>query len=109
MDNYSPHLKEEVWAWARANNVKFYLTPSNASWLNRIECQFTGLKKFALGQQRLSESSRTGASHPEAFGLAQWSPRDSRRALGLVPPKKRPICPPCSSLKLAKLFNCKGH
>jgi transposase len=29
-------------------NIKFYFTPSNSSWLNRIECQFTALKKFAL-------------------------------------------------------------
>jgi transposase len=48
MDNYGPHVKEEVQRWARQNNVKFYLTPTNASWLNRIECQFTALKKFAL-------------------------------------------------------------
>ena len=48
MDNYGTHLKSELKLWAKANNVKFYLTPSNASWLNRIECQFTALKKFAL-------------------------------------------------------------
>lgn len=48
LDNYGSHLKEEVQSWAKANNVKFYLTPTNASWLNRIECQFTALKKFAL-------------------------------------------------------------
>jgi transposase len=48
MDNYGPHLKSEVQLWANANNIKFYFTPTNASWLNRIECQFTALKKFAL-------------------------------------------------------------
>ena len=48
LDNYSPHLKAEVVAWAWANQVKLYFTPSNASWLNRIECQFTELKEFAL-------------------------------------------------------------
>jgi len=48
MDNYGPHLKAEVVSWAKNHNVKFYLTPTNASWLNRIECQFTALKKFAL-------------------------------------------------------------
>lgn len=34
--------------WAAAHNIRFYLTPTQASWLNRIECQFTALKKFAL-------------------------------------------------------------
>jgi transposase len=48
LDNYGPHLKTEVRQWAKRHEVKFYFTPSNASWLNRIECQFTALKKFAL-------------------------------------------------------------
>ncbi len=48
MDNYGPHLKSEVQQWARSHNVKFYFTPTGASWLNRIECQLTALKKFAL-------------------------------------------------------------
>jgi transposase len=48
LDNYGPHLKAEVVAWAWANRVKLYFTPTNASWLNRIECQFTALKEFAL-------------------------------------------------------------
>ena len=48
MDNYGPHIKAEVCKWAKSHHVKFYLTPTNASWLNRIECQFTALRKFAL-------------------------------------------------------------
>lgn len=48
LDNYGTHLKEEVLTWAKNHKVKFYLTPTNASWLNRIESQFTALKKFAL-------------------------------------------------------------
>jgi transposase len=48
LDNYGPHLKTEVVAWAASHKVRFYFTPTNASWLNRIECQFTALKKFAL-------------------------------------------------------------
>ena len=48
LDNYSPHLKTEVTQWAKAHHVKLYFTPSGASWLNRIECQFAALKKFAL-------------------------------------------------------------
>jgi transposase len=30
--------------WARANNVEIACTPANASWLNRIEAQFTALR-----------------------------------------------------------------
>ena len=48
MDNYGPHLKSEVQMWAALHKIRFYFTPTDASWLNRIECHFTGLKKFAL-------------------------------------------------------------
>ena len=51
-DNYSPHLTtardSRVGDWAAASNVEFAYTPTNASWLNRIEAQFTALRYFAL-------------------------------------------------------------
>jgi len=48
LDNYGTHLAREALQWAKCHNIKFYWVPTNASWLNRIECQFTALKKFAL-------------------------------------------------------------
>jgi len=48
LDNFSPHAKAEVQSWCRANNVHLIWTPTNASWLNPIECQFTGVKKFVI-------------------------------------------------------------
>jgi transposase len=48
MDNYGPHITDRVRAWAKDHNIRFYLTPTNGSWLNRIESQFTALRKFAL-------------------------------------------------------------
>jgi transposase len=48
MDNYGSHITDAVLAWAKNNNIRVYLTPTNASWLNRIESQFTALKTFAL-------------------------------------------------------------
>jgi transposase len=51
-DNFSPHLSTRkdarVGDWAKANNVEFAYTPTNSSWLNRIEAQFTALRYFAL-------------------------------------------------------------
>ncbi|MEH0822411.1 MULTISPECIES: IS630 family transposase [unclassified Micromonospora] len=48
LDNYSPHLSTKkdtrVGDWAAANNVEFAYTPTNSSWLNRIEAQFTALR-----------------------------------------------------------------
>jgi transposase len=48
LDNASFHLTTEVLAYVESHEIKLYFTPTNASWLNRIECQFTALKKFAL-------------------------------------------------------------
>ena len=52
LDNYSPHLStkkdDRVGVWAAANNVEFAFVPTNASYLNRIECHFTALRHFAL-------------------------------------------------------------
>jgi transposase len=51
-DNFSPHLSarvdDRVGRWAEENNVEIAYTPTNSSWLNRIEAQFTALRYFAL-------------------------------------------------------------
>ncbi|ALO13480.1 Putative transposase [Streptomyces venezuelae] len=43
-----PSSGTRVGDWAVANNVEFAYTPTNGSWLNRIEAQFTALRYFAL-------------------------------------------------------------
>jgi len=55
LDNFSPHKGDEVRAWAAANNVELAHTPHYASWLNRIEPQFKGLRYFCLA----------GTDHPD--------------------------------------------
>ncbi|RAJ45524.1 DDE superfamily endonuclease [Kitasatospora sp. SolWspMP-SS2h] len=51
-DNHSPHLTtkrcQRVGTWAAANDVEIAYTPTNSSWLNRIEAQFTALRYVAL-------------------------------------------------------------
>jgi transposase len=51
-DNFSPHLTtrkdKRAGQWAAANNAEIADTPTNASWWNRIEAQFTALRYFAL-------------------------------------------------------------
>jgi len=50
-DNFSPHLStardSRVGDRAAASNTEIACTPANASWLNRIEAQFTALRYFA--------------------------------------------------------------
>ena len=48
LDNFSPHRRKEIRKWAKNNMVKLIWTPTNASWLNRIECQFTEIRKFVF-------------------------------------------------------------
>jgi transposase len=52
LDNFSPHLSTandpRVGDWAAANNIELAYTPTNASWLNRIQAQFTALRYFTL-------------------------------------------------------------
>ena len=52
-DNFSPHLTTARDRRGRslgplASNVEIACTPTNSSWLNRIEAQFTALRYFAL-------------------------------------------------------------
>jgi transposase len=72
-DNYSPHLSTRrdarVGDWAKANNVEFAYTPTNSSWLNRIEARQTlleaALAEGPLTWSRASASERgtTGSCH----------------------------------------------
>lgn len=81
IDNYSAHITDAVLTWAKGHNVRIYLTPTNASWLNRIECQFTALKKFALKpsdyhsheqQQAAIESYLTWRNGHRQLSLTAW-------------------------------------
>jgi len=51
-DNFSPHLTTakdgRVAARATTNNAEIAYTPTNSSWLNRVEAQFTALRYFTL-------------------------------------------------------------
>lgn len=47
-DNFSPHRKAEIANWCATHDVELVFTPSNASWLNWIECEFTALRYFTL-------------------------------------------------------------
>jgi hypothetical protein len=61
--------------WAAANNVELAYTPTNASWLNRIEVQFTALRYFTL-------DGTDHASHHEQASMIRrylaWRNRHAR-------------------------------
>jgi transposase len=90
LDNYGPHMKSEVREWASTHKVRFYYTPTQASWLNRIECHFAALKKFALensdfrsheAQQESIESYLDWRNGQGMLSLVGWKARKRRQAV----------------------------
>ena len=48
MDNLSAHWTPAIRRWAVDNNVGFLPTPTNASYMNRIECHFWAYTEFVI-------------------------------------------------------------
>lgn len=81
LDNATYHQVPEVMAYAATHKIRFYWTPTNASWLNRIECHFTALKKFALDntdyrsheeQQTAIEQYLSWRNHKRQISIQDW-------------------------------------
>ena len=76
LDNFSPHKRREVTDWAADHNVELVFTPTYASWLNRIEAIFSGVRYFALAN----------SDYPDMRTAAGRSWRTSRGATGIATP-----------------------
>jgi transposase len=59
LDNFSPHKRVDVRQWARSANMRLVFTPTYASWLNRIEPLFAGVRYFALNNSDYSDHDET--------------------------------------------------
>jgi hypothetical protein len=78
-DNFSPHKKREVADWCADHDVELVFTPSNASWLNWIESEFTALRYFTLdGSDYPSHRPRAGDRRLHPVGQP---PRQAQAAL----------------------------
>ena len=80
----SPHLTTardgRVGAWAAANNVEIAYTPTNSSWLNRVEAQFTALRYFALdGTDHASHKEQGSSALPVITGFGYRPGRSGHR------------------------------
>jgi transposase len=88
-DNFSPHLSTakdaRVGTWATANNAEIACTPTNSSWLNRIEAQVHGAALLRARRHRPRHPPGTGQHDPPVRHLA-YQPRLRRTA----PPHHRP-------------------
>lgn len=74
-DNFSPHKKDRATAWCAANQVELVFTPTNASWLNWIESEFTALRYFTLdGSDYPTHTAREAA----IAGYLRWHNKNAR-------------------------------
>jgi transposase len=77
LDNFSPHKKRELRAWAGEHDIELVYLPTYASWLNLIECQFQALRRFALnGSDHASHAEQDAAIH----AYLRWHNRNARPA-----------------------------
>ena len=68
-DNFSPHKKSQVSDWCADHDVELVFTPTNASWLNWIECEFTALRYFTLDG---SDYPSHAAQEAAIAGYVRW-------------------------------------
>ncbi|EQD67059.1 transposase, partial [mine drainage metagenome] len=61
-DSASNHGTAEIRAWARANKVRLFATPTHASHLNPVECHAGDLQKLALPGQTFTTPEEVGAA-----------------------------------------------
>ena len=84
-DNFSPHRKAEVTDWCATAGVELVFTPTNASWLNWIECEFTALRYFTLdGSDYPSHTAQENA----IAGYVRWSNKHSTPRRRFAPDSK---------------------
>ena len=74
-DNFSPHHKQQVRDWCADHDVELVFTPTNASWLNWIECEFTALRYFTLDG---SDYPSHAAQEAAIAGYVRWANRRAR-------------------------------
>jgi transposase len=77
LDNFSPHKHREVRSWAAENNVKLVFTATYASWMNRIEAIFAGVRYFALGNSDYSDHQEICRA---IFAYVAWRNRNRNAA-----------------------------
>jgi len=62
LDNLSSHKTKKVKEWCEKNDIELVFTPTNASWLNRIECHLTALKKFTIRNSNYKDFKEMGSA-----------------------------------------------
>ncbi|MGI0055308.1 MAG: IS630 family transposase [Thermoplasmata archaeon] len=77
-DGASTHWTAEIRAWAKANKVRLFATPTHASHLNPVECHAGDLQKLALPGQTFTSLESLG----QALDAAVAYRNEERKARG---------------------------
>ena len=67
--------EEQVSDWCAGHDVELVFTPSNASWLNWIECEFTALRYFTLDG---SDYPSHAAQETAVPGYVRWANKHAK-------------------------------
>ena len=98
LDNFSPHKMRELLAWLAQHDIELVCLPTNASWINLIECRFQALRRVAFNG---TDHRSHGEQDPAIHAYLRWrnrsarQERSSRKALaqqGRGPPIARRRC-----------------
>ena len=89
-DNFSPHHKQQVRDWCADHDVELVFTPTNASWLNWIECEFTALRYFTLDG---SDYPSHAAQEAAIAGYVRWANRRATTQAAASPSAPRSADP----------------
>jgi transposase len=74
-DNYGPHAKAEVTTWCTDHAIDLVYTPTNTSWLNWIESEFTATRYFTLDG---SDYPSHAAQETAIAGYLRWHNKRAR-------------------------------
>lgn len=78
LDNFSPHQKNEMTSWCKKKDIELVFLPTNASWLNRIECHFTALRKFAIRNSNYKSHAELASAIRRYIKMIQRRLKESR-------------------------------
>jgi len=84
-DNLSAHTTPEIRQWAQENRVTLVPTPTQASWLNPIECRFTEVKSLVFAGSNYQSWGEVGQAMRRAIAY-----RNTHRVRG-VSKVKQPL------------------
>lgn len=78
LDNFSPHRRRDIKDWVADHAMELVFIATNASWMNRIECHFKPLKKFAISNTDPQDHEELAENIREYMNWRNSNPTDRK-------------------------------